>query len=1534
MKQMTYQAPTFARSLSPRSGRRFAGTFPDHPVKVRTINSGWVSAMLVGLISLLTLVGGASAQDLPANFVSTVTSGGWDQPVGTTFSADGRRQYVWEKAGKVFILDWNAAANNYVKQATPLIDISQEVGNWRDYGMTGFVLHPDFQTNGYFYLSYVADWHHVKNFGTGAYNPNANEYFRATIARITRYTARASDGFRSVDLGSRAVLVGETASTGIPILHQSHGAGALIFSPDGTLLASTGDGASYEATDAGSNPETYYANGLADGIIQPKENVGSFRSQLLDSHNGKILRIDPLTGNGLSSNPFFDPAKPRSARSRVWAMGFRNPVRMSLRPGTSGHAPYEAKPGALYVGDVGWNAREELDVVTGPGQNFGWPVFEGMDYQEGYRNAAITLPNQDAPNPLFGTGGCNQQFFTYLDLLKQATPTPNPTFANPCNPAVAIPNSIPRFVHTRPAVDWQHNNDVARTGTFQGGNATTVDIGAAGSPVAGTTFRGICSVAGVWYYGDDFPAAYRNTYFHADYGDGWIKNFSFDAANAPTRVANFVGNQPGTISAAMSPLDSTLYYVNINSGQVTKITYGGNKPPTAVATADRYFGPSGFTVQFTGNRSRDPEGQPLRYEWNFGDGTPVSTAANPAHVFTAPSSSPIKRTVTLTVKDQANDVSTVSLAISVNNTPPRVRITSPVNNALYSMEDDVTRALTAEVTDTEHGASGLSYEWRTTLQHNTHQHPEPVDDNPTTSIVTSPIGCDGETYHFIIALKVTDAAGLSAVDTVRLYPDCDGFLNVRNLNAVTGNGLVNLTWNNPSARFDEIMVVAKAASGVTTKPSGNGSNYAANANFTGAGTAFNGGKVVYKGTSNAATVTGLTNGVTYYFRVFTRVGTTWSNGVEKTPVPTCPPATVQANTITFSAVGANSITLRWTNGNGNGRVVRMNTTGTFSDPADGTTPVANAAYAGSGEQVVFNGTAATVNVTGLSPGKTYFFKIYEFNCSGNTTVYLRSGTGNSANRATSRIEPVLTWAIPGNITQGTALGNGQLNATARFGGNPVAGSFSYNPPIGHVLPLGNGYPLTVIFNPTDQTTYGQIATTVPLNVVPTGPGTCSGGTVTREEWTGFAGTRIESIPVNTPPSSITQLTSFEGPINKAENYAARYRAYLCAPETGDYTFWIASDDNGDLYLSLDENPANKRTIAFLDGSTGPRGWDNSPTQKSALIRLEAGRKYYIEALHKEGAGDDNLAVGWRRPSMGANAAPVIIPGSVLASQPALVIKSNPTIDWASPAPIASGTALSGTQLNAVARFNGNAVAGTLSYSPASGTVLSVGNDQLLAVTFTPSNPTTYNAVSSQVKINVGNSGKTPATVNLSGLTRTYDGTAKAVTVSTIPAGLNTTVTYSGSANAPTNAGNYAVVATINDASYEGTSTGTLIINKATPTIAWSNPASISDGTPLGAAQLNATASVAGVFSYSPAAGTLLPVGNQTLSVNFAPTNSTNYNTTSTTVQITVTSSGPTACSSTGTGFILREQWNGVVGNQVSAIPVNTTPSSTTNPSMA
>lgn len=125
-------------------------------------------------------------------------------------------------------------------------------------------------------------------------------------------------------------------------------------------------------------------------------------------------------------------------------------------------------------------------------------------------------------------------------------------------------------------------------------------------------------------------------------------------------------------------------------------------------------------------------------------------------------------------------------------------------------------------------------------------------------------------------------------------------------------------------------------------------------------------------------------------------------------------------------------------------------------------------------------------------------------------------------------------------------------------------------------------------------------------------------------------TRFPDYPYR--PSDRKILKTFEAPSNWGEYNLEMLRGYLRPTETGAYRFWIASDESSELWLSTDENPANGRQIASVGGFnwTLARQWNKYPTQGSETIHLEAGKAYYIEALHQQTGGNENLSVGWQK----------------------------------------------------------------------------------------------------------------------------------------------------------------------------------------------------------------------------------------------------------------------------------------------------------------
>lgn len=244
------------------------------------------------------------------------------------------------------------------------------------------------------------------------------------------------------------------------------------------------------------------------------------------------------------------------------------------------------------------------------------------------------------------------------------------------------------------------------------------------------------------------------------------------------------------------------------------------------------------------------------------------------------------------------------------------------------------------------------------------------------------------------------------------------------------------------------------------------------------------------------------------------------------------------------------------------------------------------------------------------------------------------------------------------------------------------------------------------------------------------------------------------------------------------------------------------------------------------------------------------------------------------------------PGASNSSSPAG--KKVPQITWTKPTAITYGTLL-GPQLNAAVTDSGQPVPGVFTYSPAPGAILHAGNNQVLRVVFTPDNSASYAAVNAAVLIDVT---KAPLTITANNkvkaigavippLTASYTGfvNGEDPTVLDTPAVLNTVATV----DSPL--GVYPItVSGASDSDYaitfvEGTLT---VTDKAVPTITWPEPAAITYGTPLSSAQLNATATengqpVAGTFSYTPGAGTVLQAGNdQALSVTFTPANGAAY----------------------------------------------------------
>jgi len=264
------------------------------------------------------------------------------------------------------------------------------------------------------------------------------------------------------------------------------------------------------------------------------------------------------------------------------------------------------------------------------------------------------------------------------------------------------------------------------------------------------------------------------------------------------------------------------------------------------------------------------------------------------------------------------------------------------------------------------------------------------------------------------------------------------------------------------------------------------------------------------------------------------------------------------------------------------------------------------------------------------------------------------------------------------------------------------------------------------------------ARNVIASFTPQGGGT---GTILREYWNNIAGTTVTSLTSNANypnnPTGNGQMTSLDGPTNAADNYGSRIRGYIHPPASGAYTFWLASDDSGELWLSTSDNPANAARIAYVNGWTNSREWTKFTTQQSASINLTAGQKYYIEVLQKEGTGGDNVAVAWQGPGISQ----AVIAGSYLSPfvpQPGNILTYNKT-------GTGNGTATSlPAGINCTSNCSASFPVGTsvtLTAQPASGSTfagwsgacsgtgsctITMDTNKTVTATFNGSNPTTFN----------------------------------------------------------------------------------------------------------------------------------------------------------------------------------------------------------------
>ncbi len=748
-----------------------------------------------------------SQSSYPEGFNEEVAFDIFDAPAGMLHT-DSNYAFVWELSGKVWLI------KDQVVHPAPILDLSEEVGFWGDHGMIGAALDPDFFENGFIYLLYNVDRHHLLNFGTDQYDPTLSESGTASIGRLTRYKLNTVD-FQFVIPDSRLVLIGSEINNGIPTSAASHGVGSIVFGKDGSLLVSCGDSNTWVGKNEfegynGEGPVPLYGYddvGLADGSMSEGEFVGAFRAQYMDGLNGKLIRIDSETGLGIPNNPYFSAEAPNNARSKIWAMGFRNPYRMTLRPGTGD----DNNPGTIFISDVGDWVWEEINVVFDKGLNFGWPMYQGPNQHDFYYN--VKTQNTNATNPIGQSTSCPNTFFNYQDLIQQPNAPHEYFYPNPCNEGQVVPSDIFTFQHERPALAYSNSvieGAYAVTPAYnEQGLASSISVSDPNHGIGAEDFSGISGSGGVFLTGEQIPQEYQDWYIQGDFS-GWLRAFKFNEFNELTAVEQWSDYVGAPIHISQDPSDGCIYVTSISPSEIKRICFGGNLKPLAIATPELVYGTSPIQVTFDASESYDPEGGPLDFKWTFSDGG-SSTNSIVTHEFIAPTNDVTIFKAKIVVTDELGLSDSLTVPVSLNNTPPEVDIISLEENQLLSLELPTYADFKASVIDLEHSENEIDFDWIIYLHHNTHFHRLDEVQGNNSNYTFHPLGCsENEVFWFRIGLTVTDPGGLTDYDELFMYPDCEGILP-----SVEFGDELFVLFPNPAVDFIELHSSVSLGNGLT-----------------------------------------------------------------------------------------------------------------------------------------------------------------------------------------------------------------------------------------------------------------------------------------------------------------------------------------------------------------------------------------------------------------------------------------------------------------------------------------------------------------------------------------------------------------------------------------------------------------------------------------------------------------------------------------------------------------------------------------------
>jgi glucose/arabinose dehydrogenase/PKD repeat protein len=621
------------------------------------LRNGVGRRLAIGAVLSLALLAGlragvASALTLPPGFSDLPVATGLSGPTAIAWTPDGRL-LVAEKAGRVRVVN---ATGTLLSE--PLLDISDHVNSYIDRGLLGIEIDSEFAKNRYLYLFY-------------AYESNPLDASGPKTLRITRVVVNDDNTVADAD-DPETVILGRVA-TGpcpppsntvdcLPAETGTHAVGGIRSDADGSLWIGIGDGA---------NP----------AFVDPR----AFRVLDESSFSGKVLHVD-RAGRGLPGHPFCPgEADLDLVCTKLYAKGFRYPFKLALRTGA---APLAA--------DVGWNSREELDVVRA-GRSYGWPCYEGVIRTPGFSD----------------TAACAGEY------------------AKEGSPAAAL----------GPVYDYGHD----------GRNSAII-----GGPV---------------YTGQAYPAEYRGSYFFGDSSRRFIRRLTLDG-DVVTSATEFATDWIEGPDLEQSPAGDLVYvdfgFGSPGRGSVRRIGYqeeppSENKPPVVRASVGPLSDGPPFEFSYQSSESFDPDGDPLRFRWTFGDGH-GNSQPNGVHRYQQPGTY-VARVV---VSDDRGGTSSTEFTMRAGgDESPIASISEPKPDRSYRGGETIELEGSGRGGDgAELPASALS--WQVILHHGDHVHDFGTLEGAKASF-TVERDHDSDSY-FEIILTATDPDGGSDTDTVEIRP--------------------------------------------------------------------------------------------------------------------------------------------------------------------------------------------------------------------------------------------------------------------------------------------------------------------------------------------------------------------------------------------------------------------------------------------------------------------------------------------------------------------------------------------------------------------------------------------------------------------------------------------------------------------------------------------------------------------------------------------------------------------------------------------